>query len=327
MIKKFRFDFCVFIFCCLICFAETKAQDAVRSECFPFEKLSAGERKKAEDLLLKALDGEALFTIAGGLKPMSSGFASFQVRVALPRQSDDEAEKIRKSFESKKPEELKDDEKAKLNAATQTLERRDSLQKIDETRRILQTFRCGGQDEIFADVEHFAKIFDGKRYLEAIVFSRPRLRRMLAEKNDFFSRWGITENAEPLQVLYAVETDETKARFGGYGYLFGYPDYAVRFFVEAATEEDLTGKFVERSFYSIPTFANETNNFVYAVSKTHTENETDRNLKQKAAAILAEYKRRRAEYIGANKKGVIEMMRDWFCATSDGKCSPNRINL
>jgi len=64
------------------------------SDCFPFERLPSALQPKAEALLLKALDGEALYTIAGGLKPMSSGIYSGSIKVdaadlarraALPR--------------------------------------------------------------------------------------------------------------------------------------------------------------------------------------------------------------------------------------------------
>lgn len=312
------------IFVFLIFAASVNAQTVSRSDCFPLEKLSSPERAKAEELLLKALDGEALFTIVGGLKPMSSGFASFQLQTRLPRQTDDEAEKIAQSFAGRKPEELSADEKPKFNAAKTTLERRDTLRKLEETRKILETWRCG--DELFADVEHFSRAFEGKRFLDGVVFSRSSLRRMLAEKREFFSRWGLTESAQPLQVLYAVEYDETGARFGGYGFLFGYPDYAVRFFVEAADEEELTGKFVERGFYPIPTFAASTGDFVYAVPKNHVETEADKNLKARAAQILNEYKRRRAEYVGAGKRGVVEMLRDWFC-DKQGNCAPDKAKI
>jgi len=70
-----------------------QAQNAARLGCFPFETLPANERKQAEELLLKALDGESLYTIIGGLKSMSSGFQSIQTRVALPRMEKAEAEK------------------------------------------------------------------------------------------------------------------------------------------------------------------------------------------------------------------------------------------
>lgn len=45
------------------------------SECFPLERLPDDLRAQAEELLLLALDREALYTIAADIKPMSSGFA------------------------------------------------------------------------------------------------------------------------------------------------------------------------------------------------------------------------------------------------------------
>lgn len=47
--------------------------------CFPVETLSDELRPKAEQLLLAALDNEALYTVFGGIKPMSSGIRSLTV--------------------------------------------------------------------------------------------------------------------------------------------------------------------------------------------------------------------------------------------------------
>lgn len=308
--------------CCLS--AGARAQSVSRAECFAFETLPVDERKRAEELLLKALDSEALYTIVGNIKPMSSGFQNFQIQVQLPRIEFAEAEKVPKALVGKKAEDLTADEKRRLNQAKQAAERRQTLDKINETRRIFERWRCG--DEIFADVYHFDRVFDGKRFLEAVVFSRPRLRRMLGEKSDFFSRWGITTDSHPLEILYAVDRDETGARFGGYGYLFGYPDYAVQFFVEAAGREEFTGKFVERDFLSIPTVASEKNGFVYAVPKNYAEQEVDKDLRARAERIYTSYKKRRAEYIGEGKKGASEMLRDWFC-DSKNMCSPSGAKI
>ncbi len=260
---------------------------AQRSECFPFERLPPDSRAKANDLLLKALDSEALYTIVGGIKPMSSGFANFQVDVRPP----------------------KDEKKAE--------ERQRTLAELDQTREILANFRCG--EKVFADVQNFARSFDGKRFSEAVVFNRPSLASILRTKSAFFERWAITPRSHPLQVLYAVEYDQTGARFGGYGYLFGYPDHAVRFFVQAAAEEESTGKFVERDFYAISTFSSPTNRFVYAVPKGHLETAVDRELKDKALRIFEEYKAKRAKHIGDGKKGVVELLREWLC-DERGEC-------
>lgn len=288
-----------------------------RNECFSFEKLPPEQRKKAEELLLKALDGESLYTIVGGLKPMSSSFQSFRLSVDLPRMGLTDAEKAIGELGSKKAEELSQADKSRLSQAKQTIERKEILEKIVEAKAIFEQWRCG--DEFFADIQHYAQVYEGKRYYDTIVFSRPRLKQMITEKIDFFSRIGITPNSHPLEVLYAVEYNQTSQRFAGYGYLFGYPDYAVRFFVQASDDEKFTGKFVERDFISLPTIAGE-NRFVYVVPKGHVQNEADRNLKAKAEKIFNEYKRRRDEYIGEGKKGVVEMMRNWLCDTG-GKCA------
>jgi hypothetical protein len=295
----------------------TQAQSAARSDCFPFEKLPPEQRKAAEDLLLKALDSEALYTIVGGLKPISGGFHSFQAQENLPRVEFSEAEKAVRELGEKKAEDLTAPEKSRLNQARQAVERKQTLDKIAETKNIFAYWRCG--DDLFADVQHYARVFDGKRHYDTTVFSRSSLRQKISEKADFFSRLGILPNSHPLEVLYAVEYNETSMRFAGYGYLFGYPDYAVRFFVQSSDEERITGKFVERSFVSLPTVRGE-NRFVYAVPKNHIENEADKALRAKAEPIFNEYKRRRAEYIGEGKKGVVEMMRDWFC-NAQNQCS------
>lgn len=288
-----------------------------RAECFPFEQLSVSDRAKAEELLLKALDGEALYTLVGGLKPMSSGFRSFQLSTAYTRLDAAQAKEVLNRLAAKKPDELTNEEKRQLEQANFAEDKRRTLEKINETRAILEKWRCG--EEIFADVQHFSAVYDGKRYLETVVFSRPRLGEMLGLKADFFARWGITRNSHPLEVLYAVDGDQTSARFGGYGYLFGYPDYAVRFFAQASEEEKFSGTFIERDFISLPTFAGD-NRFVYAVPKGHIDNQADIQLRRRTQKVFDEYQRRRKIYVGTGKKGVTELLRDWFCAGN--QCSP-----
>ncbi len=321
--KKFNSIFIVFfivVFSACTAFAQTSA----RQDCFPFERLAPEQRKKADDLLLKALDSEALYTIVGDIKPMSSGFASFQTSVREPRGIDDaEAAALLEKYRTEDTRKnLSDEEKRKLRTAEEVVKRKNGLREIEEARKILMLWRCGEDDSFYADVQHFYRTFDGKRYSEAVIVNRKTLRQMLLTRADFFSRWAITPASHPLQVLYAIETDVTGgARFGGYGYLFGYPEYAVNFFVNAAAEEEFTGEFVERDFYSVPTFSRPTNGFVWATAKNHVENEADKAIKEKAARIFNEYKMRRVRYIGENKKGVIELIRDWFC-TANGTCSP-----
>jgi len=59
-----------------------------RASCFPFETLPPALKTRAETLLLRALDGEALYSIAADIKPMSSGVVSTRVSVKAPDLTD-----------------------------------------------------------------------------------------------------------------------------------------------------------------------------------------------------------------------------------------------
>lgn len=261
---------------------EAKPQGVPRAECFPFERLTVDERAKAEALLLKALDSEALYTIVGNIKPMSSGFGFIKFPI---KQID--------------------------------------LEQLAERRRILATWRCG--ETLDADVQMFARTFNGERSFDSIVLNLPLVRRMVKEKQTFFRRWGITPNTTPSTIVMTIETDETSARNIGYGYLFGYPDYAVNFFGEAMDAEERTGVFVTRDFISIPTVEGE-RRFVWAVPKNYVEADVDRAYRERAAHVLLTYKERRERFIGKGKAGAVALLRDWFC-DARGFCSPEDARL
>lgn len=275
------------LFCLWLIFLnfDAAAKGAPRSQCFPTETLSPALRAKSEELLLKALDAEALYTLVGGLKPMSSGIASFNISVRQPELTD-----------------------------------------VEETRRALAAWRCG--EELFADVRHFAKLHEDSkthepmRAAEAVVLNLPALSATLSTYRDFFAPYGLTPNAHPMEVLMAIEYSEPGPRWRGYGYLFGFPRYAVDFFVGAGESEQRTGKFVERDFLSIPSFSAEKHHFVWAVPKGYSEQEEDQVMRARAAEILAAYRERRGRFIGAGKPGVIELLRDWF-DDGAGSCRPS----
>ena len=252
-----------------------------RAACFPVETLPPDLRARAETILLNALDGEALYTLVGGIKPMSSGWLSAR-------------------FELDKPD----------------------PQKLDELRQIVATFRCG--DEIEAHLHAFARADDRVINLDSTLFSRPALRAMIAREQLFWNEFAVTPATHPLEVVLKTEYAPASARFRGYGYLFGYPRHAVDFFVSAAATQDAdpAKKLVPRDFFSIPTFKSDTNRFVYAIPQGQAPNATDLALRARCAPILAEYKRRRALYIGEGKAGAVALLRDWF-DNGNGRCSPS----
>jgi len=63
-------------------------------ECFPFEQLPPPLQARAEELLLTALDREALYTVAADIKPMSSGLVSLAYPASEPPPELDELRQI-----------------------------------------------------------------------------------------------------------------------------------------------------------------------------------------------------------------------------------------
>jgi hypothetical protein len=64
-----------------------------RACCFPVESLPADLRPLADELLWRLLDSEAVYTLAGGLKPVSDGF--WQARFPADQATTPEVERVR----------------------------------------------------------------------------------------------------------------------------------------------------------------------------------------------------------------------------------------
>lgn len=251
-------------------------------QCFPLEELPESLRKKAEKVLLDALDAEALFSIVGGVKPMSSGFLSL-------------------NFPADKPEPA---------AAA-------------EARQILAALRCG--EGISAGLQVFNAVFDGQKSADGVFFRRPSFDGVVSER-PVFGEIGVKDWTKPVDVVDAVDKDPTTRRFRAYGYLFGYPDHAVDFFVQAEEQKASTGKFVERDFFAMPTFSGLTGGYTYAVPKGYTPVAVDLDLRNKAADILASYQKHRAQFIGEGKPGPVALLRSWF-DDGTGQCSPDHAKI
>lgn len=271
------------LFALLLLLAPVRAQGVWPSECFPIERLPAALRPKAEEVLLKLLDSEGLYTVIGGLKPMSSGFVSTYFAI----------------------------------------EKTDTT-RLEELRQILAVLRCG--ENLRCDLLTFHTVNSGKRYAEAVVFYRPAVDQMARSHAGFFAPLGLTPYTDPLAIALCVEHLEGASRNRGLGYLYGYPNAAVEFFVAGQEEYAVTKKITPRDFRQIPTFGRESGSFVYAVPKGAPETDEDRRLKSTAGRILAEYKKRRAQYIGPGKRGATALLRDWF-TNERGECAPENARF
>lgn len=259
-----------------LAFIISAAPGVARKDCFPVESLPVGLRPRAEALLLKALDSEALYTFVG-LKPVSSGWVSHRFKVDAP-----------------------------------------DLAALEEDRQVLSALRSG--EDVFATLQPFWRVFEGARFVDGFLYNRDAVSQAVRDHARFFAFYGVTPSSHPVEATMAFEVDATAQRNRGYGYLFGYPDHAVEFFVESEETNRRTKKFVPRDFLHIPTFTAEKHQFVYAVPKGHAVNQADLDLKTKAEPILAHYRKLRANYIGPGKPGVVQLLRDWF-DDGTGRCS------
>jgi hypothetical protein len=223
----------------------------------------------ADQLALKILDSEALYTVTNGLKPLSDGF--WRTRFPATQQTSDDVEGVRKR---------------------------------------LAELPLGPNLE--AGVTVFASAVNGERSASAFVAHKPSLAALIVRRKDVFDRIGVTADARPQAVLEKIDRAPRADRWRAYGLVFGYPDYAVEFFVRAGETQAETKKFVERDFLQLPTWVASEGRFVYAVPKGHAERDEDRALKAATADVFSRYQAWRTVYLDRNQLGGSVLLRNWI---------------
>lgn len=252
-----------------------------RADFFSLDGLAPEAQTLSQSLLLKALDGEALYTFVGQLKPVSEGFWG--------------------SYFALEPLDL---------------------QEVERVRTALRPWNVAGL--FHADVLVYESARRGQCYASAYVVHVPSLQALIERQADFFGRWGITADSPPGEVLLAIERcREPGDRWRGFGLMFGYPEYAIDFFVEAGLHQRATGEFVERDFRQIPTFASRSGRFVYAVPKLSRPGPEDSALERRATHLLGEYRHRRPAD-AADSPNPIELLREWM-DDGHGYCHPQHL--
>jgi hypothetical protein len=259
-----------------------RALDALpRNDFFSTESLDDKAKLLSEELLLKALDSEAFYTLVGQFKPVSEGFWGGYFSV-------DSAD----------------------------------LTEIEQVRAALRSWNVPGM--FFADVLVYESLQHGQRYASAYVIHIPSLKNLIERESEFFARWGITVNTPPGEIMMTIErTRQPDDRWRGFGLVFGYPKYAIDFFVTAGMHQRTSGEFVERDFRQVATFAGRSGRFVSAVPKLSRPGPEDIALQRRAALFLTEYKRLRPQYT-APTKNPSGLLRDWM-DDGHGKCHPDHL--
>ncbi|PVH27072.1 hypothetical protein [Sphingobacterium corticibacter] len=222
-----------------------------------------------DSILQQGLDGEALYTILGNIKPMSS-VAAFSFPVG---------------------------NKDSLRMLDQHIVSPDSLHHLQRLAQIQQAVNLMQFDDLRFLLVPYRNAYSKTRILQLTVIRVSKLDSLLEARADFFGQYGFTKGTDPAVVLTVNEYEKRYERLRGYGYLFGYPNYAIDFFVKAFHESDSTGVHVKRKFFQIPTYLRNEGNFVYAYPEDHQPDQLDSALYQQASAVLAQYKALRPKYM------------------------------
>ena len=158
--------------------------------------------------------------------------------------------------------------------------------EYEQLERISEAFSCGPLSSVAFPFEN---LYDGERYVQFRIFRTDAIDNMLEKHAAFWARWAFVQGSNPAIIISVMEYENQLDRYRGYGYLYGYPDHAVDFFVEAAKKDKATGEFVEREFINLPVVSEESGRFVYAVKEGHDLTSSDEKLREKAQANVDLY--------------------------------------
>jgi len=201
--------------------------------------------------------------------------------------------------------------------------------EVAEARKVLAELPLG--PDLEAGVYVFATAYEGKRSASAFVAHKPSLAALIARRKDVFDRIGVAPDTRPQAVMEAIDRAPPTDRWRSYGLVFGYPEYAVEFFVAAGQKQAETKQFVARDFVHLPTFASGEGRFVYAVPKGHTERDEDRRLKATTTEVFTRYRAWRIVYLDRNNLPATELLRNWISppapSAAVGLCRPTTVAL
>lgn len=279
------------------------AADVPRSDCFPIERLGPEDRVLAGQILRDSLDSVSLYTLITGLKPISTAWQQTPKNLGT-------------------------------ELATHFRVKAGDLSRLARLERLLAALSCGDDLLSGAVALPLGKDPSQERIVWPWMAHRPRIREILSQHAELYSRYFITPYMNPSTMLYTIVTLPAADRGNSdrlLGHLLGYPLYAVEFYAEHGQQRSQTGELLFGGMSvedrAVLTERGRIQAFSYTVPKDHTTpNQEDLDIKAKATQILEEYSKRRSRYIGEGKPGPAELLRDWFC-DSKGMCNPSRVNL
>jgi hypothetical protein len=251
------------------------------SECFPIEKLPARLQNKAAAGLLALLDSEALYTIVGGIKPITAEFFDF----IFPQSS----------------------------KYTQS--------DYEDFQMIVQSWQCTPLLKA-ALFRHTQKTKKGMVVGSVVIARSDLVSKTIHQRKEIYSKFQIQSDS-PIETIFKIlapigfssRKDEAQV---AYGYLFGYPEYAIQYFAGRANSSE---KNISSDFITIPTHETIDTPFNWAVPKGHQKNTEDLAIENKALPIFKTYEGLRRRYLTTFPETSVKIIRDWF-NNGSGQCSP-----
>jgi hypothetical protein len=246
---------------------------------------TADEQHLLDSILQFGLDREALFTILGDVKPMSSVISFY-----YPIANDDSTRRTRADI----------------------VDRATHGHYLDEIRAVQRLMNGLELPDLRFIVVPYQNAQDDKRILQVSAVRISLLDSLLQKQEGFFGQFGLVPGADPNVVASVIENAGVYERYRGYGYLFGYPDHAVDFFVEASLALNTSGDFVERRFFNMPSHAGQ-GYFVYANPADYAPTSVDSTIYYRAEALLSRYEDLRSQYLNADSTvQAYRLLQDFY---------------
>lgn len=280
---KRLYIYCYFLVVLTSCAGTKELNSTFKYSFWNLSELSESELQMANKLLSYGLEHEALYTLLDTLKPMSS--------LGFPL-----------SYPIAKAGEMKDGDRLVVDLRSDSTQM--ALSELKKWNKVLKSL---SNEMLSFHLIPFKHTWQGKRNLQILVCRKDVLEKQMSEKAEFFGQWGFTANSDPTTILTVSEYENRNDRYRAYGYLFGYPDHAVNFFVEASISEEETGEFVKRDFFSMPVAVKKNGYFTYAIPEGYKPDQRDSSIYYAASATLEHYELLKADY--TNSVGQIDAIR------------------
>lgn len=239
-----------------------------RTSGLRYKDLSATDRKLADTLIKNALDNEGLYTVISGLKPIST-VGDLSLMIA---RKDSLINGTRKVTDTNSTD----------------------YKKLVQYHRIVKALQFGDLKFV---ISPFNMHESGKRMMQINIYRQSLLDSLVNANPEFYGQFGYVPGTDGALLINTTEYEKKFERFRSYGYLFGYPEHAISFFVDAGITEEEKKEFVTRDFYQIPVFNGATGHFVYALPKNSNPLPVDAVIKAKAIYALGEYKKARTIFL------------------------------